>query len=129
MTERSKVPIAGAGPVGLTAALLLGHKEPSASTLPHGSAASAAGPSPGAALIRPEHVVLTPMTVSGEPGLNRFRGRVSHVAFLGEATECVVQVGGVEILVRGIAGQYDGSETVDVFFPPEKTLAIAVDEV
>ena len=66
---------------------------------------------------------------TGEPGLNRFRGRVSHVAFLGEATECVVQVNGVEILVRNIAGQYDGSEAVDVYFPPEKTLAIAVDEV
>ena len=89
----------------------------------------AAGPSPSAALIRPEHVVLTPVAGSGEPGLNRFRGRVSHVAFLGEATEYVVQVNDVDILVRGIAGHYDGSEAVNVFFPPEKTLAIAVDEV
>ena len=89
----------------------------------------AAVASPGAALIRPEHVVLTPVARSGEPGLNRFRGRVSHVAFLGEATEYVVQVNDVDILVRGIAGHYDGSEAVNVFFPPEKTLAIAVDEV
>ena len=42
-------------------------------------------------------------------------------------TECVVQIGKVDILVRSLAGQYDGSELVDVFFPPERTLAIAVD--
>jgi hypothetical protein len=28
-----------------------------------------------------------------------------------------------------VALQYDGSETVDVFFPPEKALAVAVDDV
>ena len=88
----------------------------------------AAGAAPAAALIRPEHVVLTAAT--GPPGsaINRFRGRVFQVAFLGEATEYVVQVGKVEILVRSIAGQYDGSEEVDVYFPPEKMLAIAPDE-
>jgi hypothetical protein len=63
---------------------------------------------------------------TGDSRLNRFRGRVSQVSFFGEATECVVQVGNVEILVRSIAGQYDGFEFVDVFFPPEKMLAIAV---
>jgi iron(III) transport system ATP-binding protein len=87
-----------------------------------------AGPSPGAALIRPEHVILTPTAANDEPGSNRFRGRVSQVAFLGEAPECIVQVGTTEILVRSIAGHYDGSQTVDVFFPPDKTLAVAVDE-
>ena len=54
---------------------------------------------------------------------------MSHVAFLGEATEYVVQVDGIDILVRSIAGHYDGSEDVDVYFPPEKMLAIAVDEI
>jgi iron(III) transport system ATP-binding protein len=80
-----------------------------------------------AALIRPEHVVLTAAVGQGD-SVNRFRGRVRQVAFLGEATEYVVQVGKVEILVRSMAGQYDGSEDVDVYFPPEKTLAIAADE-
>jgi hypothetical protein len=51
------------------------------------------------------------------------------VSFLGEATEYVVQVGNVEILVRSMAGQYDGSEDVDVYLPPEKMLAIAADEI
>jgi iron(III) transport system ATP-binding protein len=88
-----------------------------------------AGVSPGAALIRPEHVVLSVAAGTGGLGPNRFRGRVSQMAFLGEATECVVQVGEVEILVRSIAGQYDGGQAVDVFLPPEKTLAIAVDDV
>jgi iron(III) transport system ATP-binding protein len=87
---------------------------------------AAAGSAPGAALIRPEHVVLTATAETRDTGVNRFRGRVSQVAFLGEATECVVQVGNLEILVRGIAGQYGGSEAVDVFFPPERTLAVAV---
>ena len=84
---------------------------------------------PAAALIRPEHVVLTAAAGPAAQAINRFRGRVSQVAFLGEATEYVVQVNDVDILVRSIAGQYDGSEDVDVYFPPEKMLAIAVDEV
>jgi hypothetical protein len=50
------------------------------------------------------------------------------VSFLGEATEYVVQIGNVEILVRGMTGQYDGPEDVEVYFPPEKTLAINADE-
>jgi iron(III) transport system ATP-binding protein len=85
-------------------------------------------PQPGAALIRPEHVVLSAVAAAQEPGLNRYRGRILEMVFLGEATECVIQVGGLNIIVRGVAGQYDGSEVVDVFFPPEKTLAIAVGE-
>ena len=51
------------------------------------------------------------------------------MSFLGEATEYVVQIGNVEILVRGITGQYDGPEEVEVYFPPEKTLAVAADEI
>ena len=86
----------------------------------------AAGVLPGAALIRPEHVVLA--APSGASDLNRFQGRVVHVAFLGESTERVVRIGDVEILVRSMAGQPVGSETVDVFFPPERTLAVANDE-
>jgi hypothetical protein len=70
----------------------------------------------------PEHVVLTP-AAAGAPALNRFRGRVLQAAFLGEATECIVQVNGVNILVRSVAGQFDGYEIVDVFFPTERTLA------
>jgi iron(III) transport system ATP-binding protein len=88
----------------------------------------AAGAAPAAALIRPEHVVLTAAAGPFDPTGNRFRGRVFQVAFLGDATEYVVQVGKVEILVRSIAGQYDGSEEVDVYLPPEKVLAIAADE-
>jgi iron(III) transport system ATP-binding protein len=83
---------------------------------------------PAAALIRPEHVVLMPAGEFGGSTANRFRGLVAQMAFLGEATEYVVRVGNVEILVRSVAGRYDGSEDVDVHFPPEKVLAIAVDE-
>jgi iron(III) transport system ATP-binding protein len=87
----------------------------------------AGGPPPAAALIRPEHVVLT--AAAGATGINRFRGRVFQVAFLGEATEYVVRVGKVEILVRSVAGQHDGSGEVDVNLPPERMLAIAADEI
>ena len=86
------------------------------------------GPPPAAALIRPEHVVLT-AAGAGDSASNRFRGRVFQMSFLGEATEYVVQVGKVEILVRSMAGQYAGSEDVEVYFPPDKTLAVAADEI
>jgi len=79
------------------------------------------------ALIRPEHVVLTAAAGSGEPILNRFRGRVVHSAFLGEAVERIVRIGDVEILARSLAAPHDGPEEVDVFFPPKKTLAIAAE--
>jgi hypothetical protein len=59
-------------------------------------------------------------------GQNRFQGRVAQTAFLGEATECVVQVADVTILVRGAAGQHAVADIVEVFFPPDRTLAIAV---
>jgi iron(III) transport system ATP-binding protein len=88
----------------------------------------AGAPMLAAALIRPEHVVLTAAAGVGDTSINRFRGRVFQVTFLGEATEYVVQVGNVEILVRSIVGQFAGSEDVDVYFPPEKTLAITIDE-
>jgi iron(III) transport system ATP-binding protein len=90
---------------------------------------SAAGRAPGAALIRPEHVILKkPGDHAGAASVNRFRGRVVQLAFLGEATECVVRVGDISILARGLAGQYDTAEEVDVFFPPEQTSAIVDDE-
>jgi iron(III) transport system ATP-binding protein len=88
------------------------------------SAPGSADAVPGAILIRPEHVVLGPATAA-EPGPNRFHGRVSQTAFLGEATESIVQVNGVNILVRSAAGPVDGAGPVEVFFPPERTLAIA----
>jgi iron(III) transport system ATP-binding protein len=88
----------------------------------------AGGLPPAAALIRPEHVILTAAAGPADSTINRCRGRVFQVAFLGEATEYVVQVGKVELLVRSMAGHYDGSEDVEVYFPPEKTLAIAADE-
>jgi iron(III) transport system ATP-binding protein len=89
----------------------------------------AGGLPPVAALIRPEHVILTAAAGPADSAINRFRGRVFQVAFLGEATEYVVQVGKVDILVRSMAGHYDGSEDVEVYFPPEKTSAIAADEI
>jgi hypothetical protein len=49
---------------------------------------------------------------------------MSQVAFLGEAFECVVCVGDIEIVARSMASQYDGSEVVDVIFPPERVRAI-----
>jgi iron(III) transport system ATP-binding protein len=88
----------------------------------------AGGPPPAAALIRPEHVVLA-AAGQGNPANNRFHGRVCQMSFLGEATEYVVQIGSVEILVRGMTGQYDGPEDVELYLPPEKTLAIAADEI
>jgi iron(III) transport system ATP-binding protein len=88
----------------------------------------AGGLPPVAALIRPERVVLTAAAGTGDSTVNRFRGRVCQVAFLGETTEYVVQIGNVEILVRGMTGQYDGPENVEIYFPQEKTLAIAADE-
>ena len=78
---------------------------------------------PSAVLVRPEHVVLAAVEAEGQT-LNRFRGRVSQVAFLGEAIECIVRVGDIEIVARSMAGRYDGSEFVDVIFPPERALAI-----
>jgi iron(III) transport system ATP-binding protein len=82
---------------------------------------------PGAVLIRPEHVVLEAAGADGKrdgAAFNRFRGRVSQVAFLGEVVECIVCVNDIEIVVRNMAGQYDGSEFVDVIFPPERAMAI-----
>ena len=90
---------------------------------------SVADRSPGAALIRPEHVVLKRL---GDPTddttINRFRGRVVQIAFLGEATECMVQVGDVVIVVRGNADQSVSADEVDVFFPPERTSAIVTED-
>jgi iron(III) transport system ATP-binding protein len=87
-------------------------------------AAGAAGAAASAALIRPEHVLLAPPS-PGSGGPNRFQGRVTQTAFLGEAVECIVDVNGVNLLVRSASGQFDGSASVDVYFPPERTLAIA----
>jgi hypothetical protein len=53
---------------------------------------------------------------------------VAQTAFLGEAIETIVVVNGVNILVRGVAGHHDGAERVEVYFPPERTLAITVDD-
>jgi len=86
--------------------------------------AGSADVAPGAVLIRPEHVVLAPAG-AGEPGPNRFHGTVSQTAFLGEAVESIVQVAGVNILVRSAAGPRDSARPVELYFPPERTLSIA----
>ena len=91
---------------------------------------SAADHAPGAALIRPEHVLLKRVVDDqvGDATVNRFRGRIVQVAFLGEATECIVQIGDVSIVVRGLGSQYNGADEVSVFFPPERTSAIVLDD-
>ena len=94
------------------------------------AANTTAGGAPGAALIRPEHVILKkPGDHSGDATVNWFRGRVVQLTFLGESTECIVQIGGVAILVRGVSGQFSGADEVDVFFPPKQTSAIVVDDM
>jgi hypothetical protein len=69
-----------------------------------------AGRAPGAALIRPEHVILKRAADDqvGDTTVNRFGERIVQVALLGEATECIVQVGGVGIVVR-LGSQYNGA--------------------
>lgn len=93
------------------------------------AAKTAAGRSPSAALIRPEHVILKKLTDHADgTRVNWFRGRLVQLSFLGEATECIVQIGDVTILARGIDGQYNATDELDVFFPPEQTLAIVTEE-
>jgi iron(III) transport system ATP-binding protein len=81
-----------------------------------------------AALIRPEHVRVTSVDSSESSGINRFRGRVSQTTFLGEAFEIIVDVGTVSVLVRTMDCCVKVSALVDVHFPPERTLAIVLDE-
>ena len=85
---------------------------------------------PGAALIRPEHVTMKKVgdQTGDKATVNQFRGRIAQLAFLGEATECVIQIGDVAMLVRGVAGQHHVADEVDVYFPLEHTLAIVVDD-
>ncbi len=84
---------------------------------------------PGAALIRPEHVILNAVGAgTGDATINRFRGRVVQFAFLGEFTECTVQIGDVSVVVRDLADRYNDAGEVEVFFPPERTSAIVVDD-
>jgi iron(III) transport system ATP-binding protein len=89
-------------------------------------APGAARTAASAVLIRPEHVVLTSAKTDGG-GPNRFQGRLTQTAFLGEAVECIVEVNGVNLLVRSAAGQFDGAAAVEVYLPPDKTLAIAAE--
>jgi iron(III) transport system ATP-binding protein len=79
----------------------------------------------GAALIRPEDVVLCAAGAAGD-GVNRFRGSIAQTVFLGDATEYVVKVGDVEILVRNIAAKHMESGPVEVYLPPDKMLAVIV---
>jgi iron(III) transport system ATP-binding protein len=89
-----------------------------------------AGRAPGAALIRPEHVILRAIGAgTGDAAINRFRGRVVQLAFLGESTEYVVQIGDVSIVVRSAVDQYSNADEVEIFFPPERTSAIVVDDM
>jgi iron(III) transport system ATP-binding protein len=87
----------------------------------------ASGATPGAALIRPEHVRLAPAG-SGLPGPNRFPGKVLQTMFLGEAFETVVDLGLTKVLVRTMDRGFDIAAPVDVYFPVERTLAIVFDE-
>jgi iron(III) transport system ATP-binding protein len=89
---------------------------------------SAATCAPSAAFVRPEHVILKKVgDHAGGAMVNCFRGRVVQLAFLGEVTEWVVQIAGVTVIVRGVAGKYDHADEVDVLFPPEQTSAIVLD--
>jgi iron(III) transport system ATP-binding protein len=82
---------------------------------------------PGAALVRPEHVRLDPAG-SGVAGPNRFRGQVSQTVFLGEAFETVVEIGSSKVLVRTMDRPFDIAAQVEVHFPLERTLAIVFEE-
>lgn len=82
---------------------------------------------PGAALVRPEHVCLAPAG-NGLAGPNRFRGQVSQTVFLGEAFETVVDMGPSKVLVRTMDRTFDVAEQVEVYFPLERTLAIVFNE-
>jgi hypothetical protein len=44
--------------------------------------------------------------------------------FLGETTEYVVRIGSVEIIARNVSEKL-AAATVEVYFPPEKTFAVA----
>ncbi|WP_237180111.1 hypothetical protein [Rhodoplanes sp. Z2-YC6860] len=44
--------------------------------------------------------------------------------FLGEATEYVVKVGDIDMLVRNIADKQLEPGPVEVFFPPDEMLAV-----
>jgi iron(III) transport system ATP-binding protein len=82
---------------------------------------------PGAALIRPEHVCLA-AAGSGVEGPNRFRGQVSQTLFLGEAFETVVDLGPSKVVVRTMDRTFGIAAQVDVHFPLEHTLAIVFDD-
>jgi len=78
-----------------------------------------------AAMIRPEHVVLTAKQTAPTIQPNQFRGLIVNVVFLGEATEYTVQVGdAVQIIARMARSEFAGGETVMVLFPPERTIGI-----
>jgi iron(III) transport system ATP-binding protein len=82
-----------------------------------------AAASAGAALIRPEDVVLG-AAISAEASVNRFQGLITNAVFLGETTEYVVRIGSVEIIARNVSEKL-AAATVEVYFPPEKTFAVA----
>ena len=94
---------------------------------PMAGASAAAGGQPGAAMIRPEHVVVTPAAGAHEPAANRFRGRLAHVTFLGEITEYTIKLGDAEIIARIVGGMGGLSGDVDVVLTPDRTLAFAGD--
>ena len=85
------------------------------------------GATPSAVLIRPEQVCLAPAG-SADSGTNRFSGKVSQTAFLGEAFETIVDLGPTKILVRSVDRAFEIAAQVEVHFPPERTLAIVLDE-
>jgi ABC-type Fe3+/spermidine/putrescine transport system ATPase subunit len=88
--------------------------------------AGAKAAQPVAALIRPEHIILTSSDpAAGELAPNQFRGHVTNVVFLGETMEYLVQVGDrVQIIVRHPASEGISADAVIVTFPAHQTLGL-----
>ena len=73
---------------------------------------------PGAALIRPEHVVLAARRCRRRQGPTGFSGTVSQTAFLGEAIESIVAGRGRRISwCEALPGHHDGAGPRGALFP------------
>jgi iron(III) transport system ATP-binding protein len=82
---------------------------------------------PVAAMIRPEHVVLSAAKTQAGDALpaNHYRGRIANVVFLGEITEYTVRIGpDVQIAVRHASDEFAAAAEVIVWLPPERTLGL-----
>ena len=84
---------------------------------------------PGAALIRPEHVVLKATgSGTGDAAINGFRGPMVQLAFSAIPRNASSRLATSASWSSGLSDQYNGANEVEVFFPPEHTSAIVVDE-